>query len=311
MPIRNNTGAVDLTKNLLDKFEKVTPTDNLGISDTDKAVLEKELSLYTEQVKKLEKWNTLFDDIEDMNAPNSRVTLTEYSGSWRASENYQVKQKEIDENKYSRTNFYPQYAKAKLLNLISETKELFAGRVIGYFVNTYNLKSNTPSNFFTNDLYKHINKEVHYKPLVKQILEELGGVKLADMGIINLKTDLAGKLWRADNIQVQPQKLILKTGVWYDNNYSGGFNFGNKVHEFFSLLEAAFGYFEFGKLGNPCIISNAKAYSKVDFDNPYLVIGGNRVESIKFFKNRKMEIKFAEKGDADEFFHLLDLHKLQ
>lgn len=301
----------ETTDGLLAKFDNVVIEYTPRIAQADLAFCERMQREYENCVNKLGNWTEGLSNLKNELGNPEFIYVDTYgrTNEKRVSENWQTKKECIDKNPFSIFEFSADYGLVQIEKFISLAEERLIDEVTDYFNKEYNLKISIGKNFFRNEDGSY-RKKVSYKEVVNYILDECGGIDIADIGVENLKADFRNKIYWRNYIKVAPQKLTIEGFVWYDKGYNGTYRLDYRfMEEKGKILKQALSFFETEELIDICTLP---IYDReVDFSTAYEFPNFSKVESLKFFKNGKIELKFYDKGVAQEFYDFFEFDKIE
>lgn len=286
--------------NLLDKFDSVEIKNTLNIpqKDIDFCVLIDQQ--YKSCVEKLSQWKTAISGLmENMEAPEFIKYAVQYEHGGKEVFKTSNHRNSDNENSFNYLQFSPLYSIAYIDTMVQKAKLNYIQKLKQYFGSTYNI---------TLDFLDKtsIIEDPDYNSIVKTILDEIGTTDLTSIGIENFKAAFRNKIYSQENILIKPFKIQI-VDFLYLENYSWStpkFRYDGKQTD----LGSAFAFFDKEDL-KASFVNNFNG--DVDFSEPYPVIGNSKVESVKFYKNRKVDIKFYHKDGPQEFYDFYELHKIK
>lgn len=281
----------------LDKFKAVEVTAINKITESDKKFCENEEKQAKEALKQVKEWHDFF-------VKKSEEDSNEYFFITGTNYNY-VGGSGIEkfENKYSDKMFTPLYDILHTRKLIEKIKSTFISRIERYFNSTYNLKLDISVSFFE-------SKDISYMELVSSIVELLDGLSLTDTGIQLMKDEFMGTIYCKERYTLKGRTLSLNDYVRYES--WNGVKISYTEREKQAKLRKAFIFFEKGELqdGLSVIDFSRRDNEGIDFTKEYF-LGFSKIESVRFYKNGKMTIKFFTSELAEQFEKMFNLHTIE
>lgn len=259
---------------LLNKFDMVTIENDTRISEFDRKYCEKQERMYNEAVTAMKQTLELFKGIYENYSDSDKKNYKHY----------------IDSHSDIR----------HIEDRLTDFKNSFIHRIISHFEKTYNV---TLRDSDINRKYKDI--EVTYNNIVDEIFEQLGGFNFEEKAVNELIKACKETVYNDTKIKVTKNKLSIQDFVYWqsyswDNSYTIGYSDG-KVNSLFKALS----HFEEGSTDTlfyyDQIYEQLNAGSREYDILSKFEIGYNIVESIKFFKNGKVEIVFQTHEQAQQF----------
>lgn len=192
---------------------------------------------------------------------------------------------------------------AKARNKILALNQYFIKQVEKYFNAKYNL---------TVSFDKEVKDDkLSYKSFVEQVFAQCDGLSLEERGVNNLKKEFADYAPREVNLK--NDKVQLNSFVWIEERYTGGVRVSYSDRGKMLSLASAFTYFETGVYDKPAnMFANNIPGADISRDNveigtDYEFPLQDKVVSIRFFKNRRLDIKFIDRDTAREFCECFNL----
>lgn len=281
----------------LDKFEAVKVTSINKISEGDlNYCMDQELDAKA-AIKQVEQWQQRFveaSEVDDNKYFYFTGVNTIYVGKGSV---------EDCENSYSNQMFSPLFDILHTKRLIKNIKNTFISRIERYFNSNYGLKINLPIDYFE-------EKEISYNELVDLVIEEAGGLTLTELGVEIMKNEFNKTIYWKERYTVKGKTLSLNDYVRYDSWDGSKINYTEREKQ--AKLRKALTFFEIGeaKDGLPQINFNDKRNEIIDFSKEYH-LSLNKIESVRFYKNGKLTIKFKSAELAEQFERMFNLHTIE
>lgn len=294
---------------LLAKFDSLQIEDKLAISADDLAYCERIQKQYADCMTGLKTWRESITILMEELGSTDLYELEKRNWKTRVSQDYSKAQQYKQGNPFGDIQFSPLFAIAGLNKLEREAETDFIQAIVDYFVKSYNLVLGTmPSGFFRDDEDDELKMEIHYKPIVEMILKSCGGISLTEQGEENVKENFRKYIYWKDYIKLTPKKITLESFMSYDSSWKGltwGYDNGS-----LKTLRKALTLFDAGVVGDQVFDLKLSSDSPIEFGSPIMLESLNKVESVKFFKSRKLEIKFTTANGQQEFFDFFELYKI-
>jgi hypothetical protein len=190
---------------------------------------------------------------------------------------------------------------AKARNKILALNQYFIKQVEKYFNAKYNL---------TVSFDKEVKDDkLSYKSFVEQVFAQCDGFSLEERGIANLKEEFRNHSPR--EINLKNDKVQFNSFVNYDSWSENSIDY--RCRDKMLSLASAFTYFETGVYDKPANMF-ANNIPGADYKSDKIEIGTDyefplqdKVVSIRFFKNRRLDIKFIDRDTAREFCECFNL----
>lgn len=177
----------------------------------------------------------------------------------------------------------------------NKIKERFISNTCYYFMKKYNVTIDYEK------IQKKYDSNVTYENIVDEIFLQLGGYNFTEKATEEIKEKAKNAVRNSEKISIKNSKLILDGGfayhdsIWKEYKLSGGFP------ELFKALQ----HFEDGTtngnselIGKYCGYNNERNEANYERYEPMTL---NKVQSIKFLKNGKLEIEFKSNQNATKF----------
>lgn len=304
MPKRNTTDG------LLAKFDNVVVEDTLNIKETDLGYCERMQKLYDEKIAELNEWLEQLWELHDKNPKAPHISLEKKYGKQYAQvdNDYTKRMDAMEQNPFAGYSFSMLYGIDWINNKKIEAQGTLIRKIVSYFNSEYNLNTDISNYYFVNEDTMELKQDVHFKPLVRNIIEQCGGVDLTDVGIERMKEAFRKNVGYNNKIKVTKNKLTIADFFYFSDSWSGiKWDYSDSR---LGSVRDALSYFEFGELGDHCHTLRNVAGNEVDFQDPYEFLNFSKVESMKVFKNGRVDFKFYDNGVAQEFYDFFELHKL-
>ncbi len=290
----------NLSSDLIERFDKlkINPTDS--ISGKDRSFCENLQKEYDSLQRQLNKYVELFVKLneEEKNNPYSLK-----SSEWR--EEY-IELKDAPKW-YERFMFTPLYPLQVCRKFLSEGRKRFIEEAGNYFERIYNLELNL-------DELIESEKPVCYQDVVEEIVRQVGEVSLNDSGIRNLINGFKNCVYYRNRVVIKSNKITIDNYVYYSYHSLPSLKI-DRTDKQVNALIMAMSHFESGGVSPLHIITDnmpGRSYSdEVDPTMEYIFYHAEKIRSIKFFKNRRVDIKFTTNEYARKFYEYFELNTLQ
>jgi hypothetical protein len=197
------------------------------------------------------------------------------------------------------------YNSEYLVNEMNKTKEnkkdQFISNIVDYFRDKYRVTLKDEP------LRKKYNIDVTYNIIIDEIIEQLGGFNFSDKAAQEIKERLKNKIrgYNRNHVNVKKSKVILDDFFYVDqwdkkwgNDYGISYNYRQEFHHLFIAIS----HFEQGTTNNTYQgIMHTIDYEKGDKVFTTHSMMCIKAESIKLFKNGKVEILFLTPEYAQQF----------
>jgi hypothetical protein len=262
---------------ILSKFDNIEVNSNSRISEGDKIFCEENQKQYSESIKiQLDFLNT-FKEVSGIDLLAERYTSQE-----------------------SKNKFLDWYKFDKIADLAKETKAKFIHEITWYFQRQYNI---------TIDSKKIIEKydfDVTYENIIDEIFVQLEGYSFEEKAVKEIKDELKEQVkgYNKINVIVKNKKVMFPNFFYIDSfdvKY-GTYKVNYSSDSAFSKLLTAISHFEQGVTHN----NYQGIYRKITDgrnDEVFTTHGLMcfKAESIKLFKNGKVEVAFINSQNALKF----------
>ncbi|MFS0883329.1 hypothetical protein [Metabacillus niabensis] len=250
----------------------------------------------------------LLDKFEDIVIQNKeridyedKEICEELQQSWNGLIQYKEKLEVFLNNNPVNNIFYSNAVVYKSFqSLIHDKRKSFISKVIYHFKNKY--KVNLPIDTITRKLDG--KNPLHYEHILDLIFDELGGMTFYERAVSEVKSRCRQILSRNSEVKVIKNKLSISNLVYWSiwgNIYSVGYSDTSINNLFIGLSHFSCGNVEM--LGRfKTLYKHLSDRYKKEIDIFSLQnIGEEKIDSIKFYKNGKVEIHFEDKSYAEQF----------
>ncbi|MFS0855175.1 hypothetical protein [Paenibacillus taichungensis] len=246
----------------------------------------------------IEKTFSLFDQIEITN--DQRISSEDYDFCQEQETNYrailQAYRSFNDElDKISHGSFYGVMSSYDYKNSLVKIKESFINNICYHFKNKYKVTIDNIS------IIKKLDFESTFQDVLDNIFTQLDGYSFTEKAEKEIKDSTKEIFKYGDKISIKNTKLILDGYFAHLDSIWKEYRLSDKIDKIFKSLQL----FDSGSL-----VENEELKQKYcGYDNSrnldnyerYVTQTLNKVKSIKFFKNGKLEIEFNSNQEAQIF----------
>lgn len=295
--------------NLLDKIDSIEVKAEDRISQEDRIFVQNTQALYLKALSQLEEWDKLFKEkAKNQVEVEEGFETTEYGSVYSKGAN----EKDFT-SRYQFTTQYPIMHIKKLKDCLnySATRE-----VITHFAGVYTIKLSI-------DDYEKVKskkgkedfKQVDFENIVDWILHQTGGISLKDKGVQELKDKFTSEVnWSRDSAprtKISKNMVSLTDYQWYETDWNGRKRLRYDDRKYNCLL-LALSHFEDGSTKHRNFSSELSAVGRghdryFDFETTYMADNSDKLISLKYYKNGKVDIKFKTNDLAQEFVNYYSL----
>lgn len=197
---------------------------------------------------------------------------------------------------------------------LKHVKDIHFRSITRHFIEVYNFDKN-----FFKSLEVSFEKEDCFVPLdlekiLRFIFSQTSG--LVSAGFENVKNYLKNRIWKADRVSVKNSKLSIADFVWFDSySWNGPRLETDREGKYVYNIILAFSYFDYGNFENTnkfleVLPHEVYSRSTISFEQTYQVPSDNIV-SMKFFKNRRLDITFKSAELCKKFVNMFELNQIQ
>jgi hypothetical protein len=290
--------SVGAGTDLLSSIYKIEIRNEDKISDIDRIFCENEQALLYKSLNEIEHWYGIFarDAFKYKEShkldylPNGKVKMLEI--------------RNFDHNKtdYTDYEFKPFESIDNMVDNNYNAVTAFAKTIIGYFNNTYNISVPYPK--IDCDKLK-IGSRPNYIRYVDLIIEHLGGRSFRDTAeeelIKRFHKAVKPGHWSKVKPELKKDKIafpdIIRFDEFWTNKNKMHYNYRQELEDFCTGI--AFGA-DNSLRGSTSIILQFDS-NDIDVSQPYILTTTN-AESIKFFKNGRIDVKFENAKMAEQCF---------
>lgn len=239
-----------------------------------------------------------FDEIEITN--DQRISNEDYEFCQEQENNYKAilsayNNFNVELNTISHGSFHGVMSSYDYKNSLVKIKESFINNICYYFKNKYKITIDTVT------IIKKLDYESTFQDVLDNIFTQLDGYSFTEKAEKEIKDSTKEIFKYGDKISIKNSKLILDGYFAYHDSIWKEYRLNEKIENVFKSLQL----FDNGSLTENdelkrkyCGYDNSR---KLDNYERYYTQTLNKVKSIKFFKNGKLEIEFIANQDAMSF----------
>lgn len=280
---------------LLSQVEAIQIDNNERISKEDKEHCEYLQELCYRTLDQLQRSH------EDMYAASKEYIDSEFL-CVEYGEEYNLKKSEWHvstsmEEKYRCKHYIPILQEKKIRNLFTETCHMFCNHVIDYFNNKYGITVECP------DRFRGCIKLKDFDPTFRPKYDELVDIVIAHLGGRTFAQTMEDEVYAQALPKYLKDAVELKGNKITINYFIDSYYRDELSYDTISRLDMFIDALNYFYTGVKCVLK-PKEFLKSIYD---LRIGSAYecilpgVEQFKFYKNRKMEVKFKSSADAQKF----------
>jgi hypothetical protein len=201
--------------------------------------------------------------------------------------------------------FDPVYSLYAINKLIDKLNASFVHEIKYYFISTYSIgKTLENFNFLTDE---NKSSQLRFEDIINFIFSHIGNVNLNEQGIEEMKQQLKKGFW--SGVKMSKNKISFIDYVSFYNTFSR-----NEIHysdELMMNLCKALSYFENESLKTLQMFESVipQRNEEVLFSTNYITSDSEKLESVKFFKNRRLDLNFNSTEQANAFFQMFSLYE--
>lgn len=260
-------------ENLLSKFNNIEIKNDTRISDIDKKYCENQEEMYKEAIQAMKQTLELFKSIHEKTKGEERYSNNGYIDNYKDIRHFEDR--------------------------LNDFKSEFIYKIISHFERSYNVTLRD-----SELKQKYDYDDVTYQDIVNEVFEQLGGFNFNEKAVNEIKEKTRSLIYRDVKVTVKKNKLSLNDFVWWDHTWDNKKRLGysdSKVTPLFKGLshfetESVDTLHYYSTIYNELYNGEEKhdIFSKFE-------LGYNKILSLKFFKNGKLEIEFETNQQAKEF----------
>lgn len=291
---------------LLDKFASIQADPKERLSNEDMAYCDRLTKEANEVLASLkEQWDITSEKFKNENLGyeiNSFRYISKPTGMW--------------DDGFKRYRFSHSFDTLHIQNLVTGLVHVYKTRIIDYFANKYNLTLDAGGKMSSwRDGFRDEAQfqELDYAEIMEYITKCTGGLNFREVGEQKFIEDFSRNFWtwRTETVKHTIKGATMKIDSFYTihQHWNSGYRYKNDAT--YLQIERALNFFETLDLGNT---SGDRTLSglideRCDFTEIYFS-DLTKTSSIRFFKNGRVDIKFASATYANEFSNLYKLDSL-
>ncbi len=293
--------AANNTALLLDKFSKVEINNVEKITPKDKEICEQLQEQYDELNAHQTKFLKIFDKMQKEEQGSAFNLKDNGNGNVYIENDYK-------QPWHKQIMFTPLYAIKSIKEKMITGRKGFIYQIKQHFETTYNLEI---------DLYRLEEEQgdIHYTDIVEFIIGQLDGISLTDSGIERMKSEFRNKIHRQSRVKVKGKRVLLTDYIWYDYYRDEPRLSYSSSSGAMSKLNLALSYFEQGVTHPLNIIQgylpHEQGDQEVDTTTEYELFHTEKIKGVRFYKNRRVDLRFKDAETAKAFYDCMELFKLE
>ncbi|MFY0521537.1 hypothetical protein ACOMCU_27545 [Lysinibacillus sp. UGB7] len=186
--------------------------------------------------------------------------------------------------------------KSRLASIYKE----FVYRITNFFERRHKVSLS-----YTNIEEKNDENSISFSVILEEIFEQLGGLSFKDKAVEEIKAASRNIIYNKNNLQITKSKLALIDCIWWDSYCSDDRKEISYDDKRVKPLFLALSHFIYGTVEMHWSLSSIyqelrKGSKEYDIFSKY-ELGVNYLESIKIFKNGKIELVFSDHENAEIF----------
>lgn len=300
---------------LLDKLNKIEVKASDTISQEDREFVTKLETDYLDTVKQLKNSIEILQSLVETNNKEVEDLYTIEEKNYK--ERFQLTKKSYHFDHETILKAYGFSFKSSILqcyNSLESAKNVFIRNVISYFNKTYSLKIDADVYSDRCKLNNWNKREVVFlEEVVEYVNSQLNGLNLKQAGIDLLIENFTSTVtyragWATKN-KVSKNTISFPDFMYYGESYVSVDVKRLRYDDtrYWALLRAIV-YFESGLTKEYCFNSKlAGFYNNMDFVFEPIEVYGEKIESVRFFKNGKVELKFTSQTHLQEFIKIFKI----
>lgn len=271
---------------LLEKFDSVNVSIDAELLPIDLAFCIKEEQMFKESQKRILESLETFTKLLETEHTKSVYEMPD-STNYRSSiyRNHQYKPENID---YLAIEYSSAYSVLFLRKSRDSIVKVFVINVIDHFSKKYNLQINLQYI----DKFDY-NKHDTYRKVLILLKSYLGHLDFELMAIMKLKKEFLSIIKSKKSYEIKNKTFTIINMYWQ----------GYNANQYIKQVTDAFDLFEHNTITGMCDLPTVSE----GIDYPLNI---SKVESIRFYKNGKVAVKFASVQDINDFMIYYNLDKL-
>ena len=282
--------------------EEISKQLNINVDEQkiqEEDVLNKFDNLEIENIDKIEKEDKEFCEEEQLQYNVAITILNNFISNFEKVSGINL----FDSGKHrveSKNKYFDWYKFDKVAELTNETKKKFINNIIWYFEKKYNITINNES------VIKKYDFSITYDNILDEILIQLDGYSFKEKALKEIKEKMRSLIENRsyNKLTVKNNKVIITNFYCLDSwdvKY-GTCKISYNYRDNFDILFTALSHFEQNATKNTYsgMMQKVNEYKNDDLFKEHTLLC-IKAESIKLFKNGKIEIKFLSNGQAQQF----------
>jgi hypothetical protein len=169
----------------------------------------------------------------------------------------------------------------------------FVSKIVEHFRSTYSVTINSSK-------FRKYDHTVNYKDVVDDILLQMDGMNFSEKAHEEIREAVRSTIYNSSKVKVQSVKVSIADYLYFESWFSGKWK--NNRDESLGKLFRALELFDSGKTTTRESLANiVNDYIRNDWFDEFDFSDMNKFESLKCFKNGKVELKFKSHELALQF----------
>lgn len=303
----DNAGTTGV--DLLSSIYKIEIRNEEKISDTDRIFCENQQKKLYRSLEEIDRWYRIFVE-EAVKYKDSHQISYEPNGKIKFHEPYNSKYDYVEID-FTGFEFKPFEVINKLVENSHKAVTAFAKSIVAYFNRNYEVSVPYPD---VDEKTLQPGFRPIYQSYVDMVIEHLGGKSFretAEEELINRFLDtVRPSRWSKVKPELKKDKIVFPDVIWYDNFWPEknkiDYDSRRKLENFCAGI--AFGA-DNSLQGSLSMIIWLNC-DNVDISRPYGLSSKN-AEEIKFFKNKRIDVRFKDTKTAEACFQKLKLNTIK
>jgi len=279
-----------IQSSFLDKITAVEVWKDHALPATDKAFIDRTLAMRNRTANQLRAWKEAFGHLQQ-SLPHIAHTVEQAIPRGR---HYVIKAKETDT--FSSHTFSPSYALAFICESEQDLHRETVDRLVVHFNETYLLKMDVMR------LLCELEPEFDAQAFASLLLSCTDGLSPYDVGAENLRGEFA-QTFRYASFSCKGKRLIIGNATYIEKSLAHDRPRLLWNDTKMPTLCRALTFFEHGATVNHSFWDSKlrEWQNYVDVKNPSVVEEPPRIDSIRFYRNGRVDIGFVSEGAANAF----------
>lgn len=301
---------------MISMFDEIEIKNTNRIAVDDKEFCDDIQSVFTKCFDRLLKWRELFIKAQQDSPSNGY----ENPSGWHVDQKYYGSDSSLEEQ-FSVFDFTPLYPIERIDKLIYNASCRFENKIVEYFNSKYHCRFESQlrvcDSIFeyrygdsrTNYMRYNGKQPLAYGAIIDYIVDALGGTSFIEQANM-IAIDEFRQTIRWGDVTLKGNKISFTN--WGSFHSWSGYRIDYEQQRKIRKVLRVLALFESGHLTDMIMVGmNAieRNNENVNWGSEYLLTT-KKVVGIKFFKNNKMEIKFADASSAEEFFKAYELSEV-